>query len=410
MAWALQFDGVDDYLVLSDPHLIDFNNNIEVEFKLRYPDRTTIILGTETLTSSFIAWRSNGILRIYDGSSLIDVNLGLVFDSIPKIRVVINGGSADFYVDDAFHSNRDLSSLSVFNFNSVGKWGSNTYYIEGLFEYFKVADLTTSANSFNLDATASNHGTGQPVLTDTIGGNDAQGQNFPTDGSAWVDLGGGATSYPFNIDALASNANLTNVALRYDRTLNTQGLTASGQFNDIAFDYNQSLTLALDSLQGSATNGAVDLLANRLINIDGLATNGSFSDVVLQYNQQSVFPFNLDSLSANGQYQDINLAYHRQLAINSLSSSASFSDIQFASGLKFNLNSLTSTATFNEVQLQYSRIFSIEPLTTNGQFKSVALDYSGFVEQKLTNYSVGYKPDAYTAQYKQDDFSVKFGD
>lgn len=55
------------------------------------------------------------------------------------------------------------------------------------------AQFLTVDGKHNWDATASDHSnTGsQPILIDTVGSNNATGVNFPTDGSAWVDLGGG---------------------------------------------------------------------------------------------------------------------------------------------------------------------------------------------------------------------------
>jgi len=65
----------------------------------------------------------------------------------------------------------------------------------------------------NHDATASDHSAGgQPVLTDTIGGNNATGSGFIEDGSAWVDLGGGAVTAD-----LATTAKKTNCINRIKR-------------------------------------------------------------------------------------------------------------------------------------------------------------------------------------------------
>jgi hypothetical protein len=55
----------------------------------------------------------------------------------------------------------------------------------------------------NYDATASSHSSGTPILSD-ISGNaqDGTGVNMPTDGSAWLDLGGGGISIPVIMNQL----------------------------------------------------------------------------------------------------------------------------------------------------------------------------------------------------------------
>ena len=75
-------------------------------------------------------------------------------------------------------------------------------------EYIDIYDATTLDFLSRQDATASDHSnTGaQPVLVDTIGGNNAVGVNFPTDGSAWIDLGGGggvSGGVELNVDEVA---------------------------------------------------------------------------------------------------------------------------------------------------------------------------------------------------------------
>lgn len=80
----------------------------------------------------------------------------------------------------------------------------------------KNIDTATTINLW--DATASDHSnTGvQPALLDTVGGNNATGVGFPTDGSAWVDLGGDVSSLTFDLDYRnsISNAQVSDVDYR----------------------------------------------------------------------------------------------------------------------------------------------------------------------------------------------------
>jgi len=80
--------------------------------------------------------------------------------------------------------NTTLTSSALFTDNT-------TTFMQCKIQYVKLINGDTSANIANWDATASSHAAGTPILTDTVGGNDATGINMPTDGSAWIDLGGG---------------------------------------------------------------------------------------------------------------------------------------------------------------------------------------------------------------------------
>jgi|GEM_PF-1994371 len=71
-------------------------------------------------------------------------------------------------------------------------------YFHGDVQLLKITAAITTANNRNWDATASSHAAGELTLIDTVGGNDATGVNFPTDGSAWVDLGGNTETYSFS--------------------------------------------------------------------------------------------------------------------------------------------------------------------------------------------------------------------
>lgn len=196
MAWALQFDGVDDYLN-TNLYSLNTSGDFSIEFESTYTANTIIILGRSDATNRFIAWRAGGAIRLRTSAASFDFNLGLVDSTVYKIKIVVVSGSVDIFVDDILTASGSISGL--IEYNSIGAWGNTTYRFLGQVRYITVTDNVTSSNSVDWDATASNHTTGQPVLTDTIGGNDATGVNFPTDGSAWIDLGGGVIADLFAV-------------------------------------------------------------------------------------------------------------------------------------------------------------------------------------------------------------------
>jgi hypothetical protein len=144
--------------------------------------------------------------------------------------------------------------------------------------YAEFTDDLTSSNSRYYDATASSHTAGTPILSETLNGNDATGVNMPTDGSAWLDLGGGLTaltksfSAQFNLNQRKSNSFTATVALLQRLNKNYQGLIKFLSVNRVnkAFSFevdllqqqqNQvQLVTDLLSRDSSAFSGELDLL------------------------------------------------------------------------------------------------------------------------------------------------------
>lgn len=94
------------------------------------------------------------------------------------------------YVDNVFLTTINKAPISLSgDFLTVGV-GQFNGFSEVDVEYIEWQDLSNPSNNSLWDATSSNHGTGTPILSDTISSNDATGVNMPTDGSAWLDLGG----------------------------------------------------------------------------------------------------------------------------------------------------------------------------------------------------------------------------
>lgn len=87
------------------------------------------------------------------------------------------------------------SSLVSGSFNITVLFTTNAAnQSRGYCDLSKISISNNSVLAYKWDATASDHSgsTDQPVLTDTVGGNNATGVNFPSfDPSVWIDLGGG---------------------------------------------------------------------------------------------------------------------------------------------------------------------------------------------------------------------------
>ena len=276
MAWVLQFDGVNDYTSLASPVF----NPIPIGGSLEYngirgfgtPSLQMFINVYQGARTDIIAFNNLGIIRVrIDGTiknSVDSVAQGdqftlLITRTASLYAISLNGVHQFDIVETA-----DMSEL-------LGFCQSNFQY-EG--------DLLTStlnngtSDTALWDATASSHAAGTPVLTDTIGGNDATGVNMPTDGSAWVDLGGSGISIAVTevLNAFVDTSNINidyNVSATVTETLNSFGDTSvisvtSGQVVNLSVTETLSAFTDLSTVNVSAN---VDLIVTEVLNsfLDG---------------------------------------------------------------------------------------------------------------------------------------------
>ena len=85
----------------------------------------------------------------------------------------------------------DFTNSNTCTFSVFGRLPTGLYFdgrFQGITTLSRVGDVRTYDVDFSAPAT------GTPVLIDTTSGLNATGVNMPTDGSAWIDLGGGGTT------------------------------------------------------------------------------------------------------------------------------------------------------------------------------------------------------------------------
>lgn len=133
-----------------------------------------------------VGWRKDGNWE-YFGSGIDPVSSAI---TIKAERV---GSTTSIYVDNVLQGTSTRVNYGNIEFcgGAIRGSGQANFPAAQEVQFLKIQSPTIDVY---LDATASDHSnTGQqPVLVDTVGSNDATGLNFPTDGSAWVDLGGGS--------------------------------------------------------------------------------------------------------------------------------------------------------------------------------------------------------------------------
>lgn len=203
MSWALNFNGINNHVLIDCAEL---GGSWSVRFKIKdngSQSGTHYRIANEgvgnTGTTLDVAKDGSGVRFSRSGSPYNFT--GLSFNPEDEIELIYtSGGSNNFELLVGGVSQGTLTVNKWCEFGVLGyAWSTSGGY---QLEYFEFT-ASNPENSRMYDATASNHNnTGlQPVLVDTINSNNAIGVNMPTDGSAWIDLGGGGTDQAITVAA-----------------------------------------------------------------------------------------------------------------------------------------------------------------------------------------------------------------
>ncbi len=173
---TIQFTSTDEYI-------------IDLRFKL-FSDASNDILklldgGTGNdfyyrQSRQALTWRFAGSTRELGGITLADLSTDFV--DVALTKQAAGGQTISFGTSSTtFGSNRSFKFSTLLN------------GFQGVLEYIKIySDLNRSNLIYNYspsDSDTSNTGL-QPVVAETVTGNNANGNNFPTNGDAWVTIGG----------------------------------------------------------------------------------------------------------------------------------------------------------------------------------------------------------------------------
>lgn len=194
MAWALQFDGVNDnYLQIPRIDLSD-GDVVNVTFSnyVNNPLSDSYIFGVASYGFRIFV-TSSGYIQLEDRSYYTAYLDGVELANLDTLMPDDNG--VEHTLSVVFNSSaRRLQ-------NPFSYYGGSTPTL--LFHKLEIVNRHLwDGGSSNRDATGV-----QPVFYDQIGSTDAIGVNFPTDGSAWVDLGGGTPSLTLDIPLVDNSGN-----------------------------------------------------------------------------------------------------------------------------------------------------------------------------------------------------------
>lgn len=289
MAWALQFDGINDRADFSE---ITLSGDFTIVFTgVRFESLSSnhFIIGHSSITSSWVGKFNNSFRARINGQDAIlptPPSTGIDYDiTVSRVGTTVTISEPTLGSGTAFNGTDAV-------FNQLGRFQTRD---DWLFDgRVQIVSVTNSTVNRNWDASASSHAAGTPLipvcLTDTIGGNNATGVNMPTDGSAWVDLGGGNV-LSADIGTYAYTG--TNAELVRDKILTV----SSGTYNYIG-----SIIGLLKGLELSADSGAYTYTG---------------ADVALIYTPAGSFILNADSGNYSYTGQDINFNRDRVIIASS---------------------------------------------------------------------------------------------
>jgi hypothetical protein len=217
MAWALTLDGSARSLSLNTPFYLPTNCDLEIDMAWNAISSSYEMIfgtwGTGVSDDQFYFGKynaPNGTYTLYKRGSAVRENSStgeIVVGTYAVLTLKRRGDNLSVLKDGVeicapiTFSAGVLSNAPIKVFCGGNESGFQSD-VSVKSATLKNIDTATTTNLW--DATASDHSnTGvQPELLDTVGGNNATGVGFPTDGSAWVDLGGGIT--PVDVGILSS--------------------------------------------------------------------------------------------------------------------------------------------------------------------------------------------------------------
>jgi len=199
MAWAIEFDGVNDEMSMANVSSPGVDFTLEFDLLIDPVGNYCHVLNSSGFdyvrigrngVNERLIFRSGGVAHIIESNVSANVNTN---DGLFHKHLITYDGADLVYSIDGFSVGTATVSTSYTGFVRIGR-GAFDYSPQQI-KTITYVDLDDSGNNRSYDATSSNHGSGTPILDDISGNNnDATGVNMPTDGSAWIDLGGGGIS------------------------------------------------------------------------------------------------------------------------------------------------------------------------------------------------------------------------
>ena len=287
MAWALSIAS-GDYLLTGNVAMHTRSGSADWAYVIdaEIPDGNIRLVGNANF-GSYLNISSGNITFRYGASSGTSVSISIshTFNNSRVELAIYRSGNDHIVTVDGVQvgSTSSTNSGSGNSVSYINRINTVTPVDWKLFS-FKFKDGISGSLIYDWNAETSDHSnTGfQPILTENVSGQDASGVGFPTDGSAWVDLGGGSisvteqivnTSYTSNDPAitLTGTVSITEnvVNTNYSAIDPTVTLTAPG----VVSVTEQLVNVNYTSLNPVVTLTGVISITENLVNTNYTALN-----------------------------------------------------------------------------------------------------------------------------------------
>ena len=414
MAWELKFGGGGEYLSLASDVSLSGDFTIRVKFRINNGVSNSIFFGHRVdnghwygvygdLLRFNLGGLSGGITMPSDGA----------YYTAEAVRVGSQITSTLYDENDNVVGSEVLTSSNTITIGVIGRFrgGSTAFSMDGALQYL---DLN---NQTYLDATASNHGAGQPVLADTIGTNNATAPQgvMPEDGSAWVDLGGGAT--PIDVTAILGTITYNSQSPTVTLTGSVDVTPTLGTINYTSQSANVSLTGDIDV---STTIGAINYQSQKpVVTVSANEVNVSPTLGSINYQSHSTQIQLAGVIDATATLGTINYSSHSPTVsvTGDIDVSPTLGTINYQSHntqitVTGDVNITATLGTIN-YQSQAAQVIlqgTIQAQATLGQINYQSRKATVYFEeaQSIDSFTVNYKQDDVSMSYKNDSFSVTY--
>ena len=202
MAYYLQFDGVNDYVIATAPSIVTPTSSYSVEMDVLtsntfQPDTKVFSRSNRGSSTVILAgYQSDRTFRFFiRESTILSLFTPLLANNVRyKIRLDVNTltGFCELFLDDSLVDSGTTIDMVGVSLATERFIGAQTPTLgRALFDLYGISETIDGVLTNNYNPSATN-GIGS-ILPDTVSGNDGTLVNFPTDDSQWVfyDAGGG---------------------------------------------------------------------------------------------------------------------------------------------------------------------------------------------------------------------------
>ncbi len=164
-----------EYLTMDSA--VTLTGDFKIKFKALFNDLSSsrMVVGRSINTSNFIDIRSAGEIRVANGvDPNFDTATGVISEALLyDIEVERVSGTITTKVGGVTKATAS-SHTGTFVFDSIGRWGSATLFMDGVISDIEITDAGTLIHSWPMDEVDPS------AMTDRVGSNDLTGTNLST--------------------------------------------------------------------------------------------------------------------------------------------------------------------------------------------------------------------------------------